>query len=348
MRTRLTNVLLVAAGWACLALLFSPQTYLLNQGRAPISWSQAVLANATTFAGWALLTPLVVLIGRRWAIERGYILRAVAVHAGAALALAALHLFIVQALQVAMSGGARPPRPLTSLWVGYGATNVLVYCGVAAITQAVIYFRRDQERAYRLEQARLRALRAQLQPHFLFNTINAIAELIHVDPGRAEMTLTQLADLLRQGVDVDQPAEVALTEELAWARKYVAICETLLQERLRVEWDIPVDTHPAAVPAMLLQPLIENAIRHGIAPRPRGGTITIRAQRVDDRLRLDVEDDGVGVAAGVNPLQATGVGLANVRARLASLHATRASLSVQASPSGGAVATVTVPWRDAS
>ena len=347
MSRRWRHALVIVAGWTLVAALFTPQIYLLNQ-RAPnpLSWFEAFAANATTFYVWALLTPLVMWLGRRSPMERDHIWSSLLVHVGAAFVFAALHLLLVQTVHSLLSGEPWPPRPWSAMLVGYGATNILVFGAVAACVQALAFYTRYQEREFRLAQAQLQMLRAQLHPHFLFNTINAIAELIHLDPGRAERTLTQLSDLLRQAVADDQVHSVPLDSERDWLCQYLAIYETLLQERLTVQWDIAPEAQTALVPAMVMQPLVENAIRHGLAPRATGGTLVIRARRTDARLLLVVEDDGVGLG-GAASAASSGVGLMNVRARLRSLYGDAASLSVEPRVSGGVITTVTVPWKEA-
>lgn len=341
MRLRWSHVLIVIAAWTVVAVLFTPQMYVINQ-RAPVppSWWQAFVINGTTFYAWAVLTPLVLWFVRRCPVERERIWMTLAAHLAAAVVVAGLHLLIVQGVQVVLSGGERP-RPLSALWIGYGATNVLVYGLVAACAHALSYYTRYQEREFRLAQAQLHMLRAQLHPHFLFNTINAIAELIHLDPARAEQTLTQLSDLLRRSTSEASTHEVSLEEELDWLRQYLLIYETLLQDRLSVTWAVDDALRSARVPAMVLQPLVENAIRHGLAPRAAGGHVTIRAHRAADRLVLTVEDDGVGFSSGAQP---AGVGLANIRGRLQSLHGEAASLTVAAAAGGGVTATLDLPW----
>lgn len=339
------TALVILAGWTMVALLFAPQIYLLNQ-RAPVppGWTQVLLSNAITFYAWALLTPLVLLIGRWFPFERGQRLRATAVHIVAAVTLAFVHLLVVQAFQVVASGFSQPPRPLASLGVGYGTTNLLFYAALTAISQALMYFRRSQERERRLADARLETLRAQLHPHFLFNTLGAVAELIHVSPAKAEQTLVQLSDLLRLAMAVDRRQEVTLEEELEWLERYLDIWRTLLDDRLVVQWDVDDGLRAGMVPSMVLQPLVENALRHGITPRPQGGRVTISARRAGDRLVLGVDDDGVGIEG--RAVSGHGVGLRNVSDRVANLYGAAGVVSVQPGERGGTRARVTVPWRE--
>jgi sensor histidine kinase YesM len=166
--------------------------------------------------------------------------------------------------------------------------------------------------------------------------------LIYRDTAGAERTITQLSELLRTTLNRVNVDEVPLREELEFMRNYMAIQQTLMQERLCVVWDIAEGTFDAAVPGMLLQPLVENAIRHGLGPRVSGGTIWIRAAAHAGQLRLEVHDDGNGMTSSG---YSAGIGLSNTRARLSHLYGDRFSLQLSARQDGGTVATVTIPLR---
>ena len=344
---RLVRGLAILAAWTLLALCYLPQTYLLNlRSPTPLSLGWAFVVTAALFYVWAALTPLVLWLGRRFPFERGAIGAPLAIHLVAGIAVSALHLALLWIVNQALAGGIgpyRPPVPVAALVVGYGATNVMIYWGVVAAGQAFEYFRRYQDREFRLVEAQLQALRTQLHPHFLFNTLNAIAELIHQDPSRAEQTLTRLSDLLRLSLARTDEDLVTLGEELQFLQSYLEVQQILLQDRLRVEWTIGDDTLRARVPTMILQPLVENAVRHGIGPRVSGGCIRVSSARHGDRLHLAVEDDGVGLAAAA---ETSGIGLANTRARLQHLHPGDHRFDLGAGPAGGAVATLDLPFHD--
>jgi two-component system LytT family sensor kinase len=342
---------LVAVAWLVLALLFTPQTYLINQrGPVPFSWFQAFSANAALFGLWALLTPAVLWLARTFPIERGVLVRHLALHVVAAFVTAFVHILVLGQLDevlmrlLRIGDAYRPPVPIQAMLVGYGATNVMIYWGVVAIGQALAYFQRYQDRELRITQAELHALRTQLQPHFLFNALNAIAELVHVDAARADAAITRLSDLLRLALGRGQADEVPLEEELDFVRTYVEIQQMLLQERLDVRWQIDEETLDACVPAMVLQPLVENAVQHGLAPRVGGGTLEISARRQAHRLRLEVVDNGVGMSGAV-ATGAGGIGLSNTRARLRHLYGSAAALDIAAREGGGVNAVIDIPYR---
>lgn len=186
---------------------------------------------------------------------------------------ALLHIWLFQSVNVLMRAWSNPSQrqaPLWALLVGLGATNIMVYWAIVAVSQAINYFRKYQERELRLSQAELQALRSQLHPHFLFNTLNAIAELVYSDPVGADRSILRLSELLRFSLASEKAQEVTLKEEIEFLEKYVEIHKTLMRDRLNVRLYIDPETLDAAVPNMILQPLVENAIKHGISPRPEG------------------------------------------------------------------------------
>ena len=341
---RLRQAAAILACWVFLGLLFAPQTYLLNlRAPRPLSVWEALTANAILFLVWAALTPLALRFGRRFPLDRDRLAVHLPIHLAGAIVFSAAHLFpVAQLNRLVEPRGYAAPVPVMGLLVGLGATDMLIYTGLVAVSQAVIYFRRYREREMHLVQARLQLLRAQLHPHLLFNTLNAIAELIHQDAARAERTVTQLSDLLRLALNDAGRPHVRLKEELAFLRSYVAIQHTLLQDRLTVSWTIEDEALDGWVPGLLLQPLVENAIQHGIAPRASGGTVTIAASRAGDRLWLSVIDDGVGLRAAA---PRGGIGLANTRARLEHLYGPAHEFTIADAPYGGVAVTLSLPFN---
>ena len=215
---------------------------------------------------------------------------------------------------------------------------------------------RDATRALDAECRRLRAelldadlrlLRAQLAPHFLFNALAAIQELIATDAALAERMTGTLAELLRLSLASAGRAEVPLDAELAFTTAYLALERMRFEDRLAVEVDAPADARRAAVPSMILQPLVENAVRHGICRRACGGTVAVRARRVGDALHVVVDDDGVGLGAAGVPAR-EGVGLSNTRCRLARRFGARHAFAVRARPEGGTRVEILIPYAELS
>ena len=219
-----------------------------------------------------------------------------------------------------------------------------IYLAIVSVAHAMLFYRRSQERD-RLEaslaKARLEALKMQLQPHFLFNSLNAIGELVHKDPDAADEMLTALSDLLRLTLETSGEQELPLRRELKFVERYLAIEHVRFGDRLRFELDVAPETHGALVPTFLLQPLVENAVRHGLEPRTNSGVLKIRAERDQATLRLSIEDNGVGLPNGIP--QREGIGLSNTRARLRELYGSAATLELRSG--NGLTVEINLPFR---
>lgn len=231
-----------------------------------------------------------------------------------------------------------------------GNFDLAIYLIVMTAAHALGYYRRAQDRDRQtlaltagLTQARLDALRLQLQPHFLFNTLNAISTLVHRDADAADELISDLSDLLRASLE-NKDHEVPLAREIELLDRYLAIEQTRLGDRLRVVRDIDPAAAAALVPTFLLQPLAENAIRHGLEPRATPGTLTISARRDGDTLHLSVTDDGVGLGAATTGTPRHGIGLANSEERLRTLHHGRAHLELISPHDGGVRVEVELPF----
>jgi sensor histidine kinase YesM len=228
--------------------------------------------------------------------------------------------------------------------------GLLIYGVLAAVCFAILLQQRVREqearaaRAMALQtEAELRALRAQLNPHFLFNTLHSLLALVRHDPGAAEEALEQFGDLLRYTLDTQKNGEVVpLGEELSFVRNYLALESLRLGERLRLELDVDESLGDRWVPAFCLQPLVENAVRHAIAPRAAGGRLALRVRSEGAVVLLEVADDGPGAAAD-GPTQGNGLGLRLVRERLAARYGPGATLELVSAPGRGFRATIRIP-----
>lgn len=245
-----------------------------------------------------------------------------------------------------------PPRPMEAL-VRRAKSNLPVYWLIVSMAQAARLYRRAQARERRalelqthLVRARLEALRMQLHPHFLFNALNAISALVHKDPRAADDMIGNLSELLRVALDVSGQEEIPLRQELQVLDRYLAIQRCRFGERLAVAKAIDPAVLGAFVPALILQPLVENAIRHGLDPRPGPGCITIQARRLESRLRLAVSDNGGGVPAPSGPKE--GIGLSNAKARLIELYGAAGRLSFSSRADGGCVVELEIPFHENS
>jgi two-component system LytT family sensor kinase len=230
----------------------------------------------------------------------------------------------------------------------YLGFDLLLYCLVAVATEAAAHAWESRRRgvaaatyARQLAEARLHVLSAQLQPHFLFNTLHAISALVYEDPARAERLLARLSEMLRLTLRDGSRAETTLEDELALLRRYAEIQEARYGDRLRVAFDVEPSVRGAMVPRLILQPLVENAIRHGITRRIAPGRVDVRAWGADGRLHLTVCDDGVGLRTP----HREGVGLGITRARLRQLYGAEQEVDLSPAPGGGAVCALAIPLR---
>jgi signal transduction histidine kinase len=294
----------------------------------PIAYLQLAILNSAYWWLWAAAAPVIVRLALRVRFDGRSWLRALRVHLPAAALFAVMHSFAFAAVQRGYAVAAGRPAPSSVLWAFRQALfttidwNMMAYWMIVGAALAAAYREEAQIRAVtaaqlqaQLAQAQLRALQSQLHPHFLFNALNAIAALMQRDVTLAQRTVARLGDLLRSTLRHAGRHDVPLGEEVEFTRNYVEIEQTRFQDRLTVLFDVPADTLDAIVPWMLLQPLVENAVKHGISKRRGPGTIDISVRRDGDWLRLAVRDDGAGASDAVSA-PASGTGLATVRGRL--------------------------------
>jgi signal transduction histidine kinase len=305
---------------------------------------------------WLLILPflpLVVHLAERWPLDQGRWGRHLPVHVLATLLLVLVHQLL--AARVISWVQPNPQLQLVPFWIKLVtfrlAVDALVYWAIVGGVHAARATREAREReqaAARLEaslaEARLTALREQLQPHFLFNSLNAVSTLaLRGDRDAVTQALSTLSELLRITLETHRTQELPLAEELAFLDRYLELQQLRFGERLTVVRRIDEETLDAAVPAMLTQPLVENALRHGIEREPGAGRIEIRAARDGDRVMLEVLDSGPGFLAPGGLRE--GIGLANTRARLAALYGTGARLECGDAKHGGGRVAITIPYR---
>jgi two-component system, LytTR family, sensor kinase len=328
--------------WLLLTCVFGAQLYFAGY---VTPWPNAFASEAIYWLSWWILSPLVFWWCRRLR-DADWAVRAPAFLFGALTTLFLAPL-ILQLIRVALSWVDLCPfecehvvAPLSAAWfrqaVRLAGINLPVYVGFVLAWHAATFYREARDRQIRaieleslLKQAQLEALRSQLNPHFLFNALHSMAELVHTDPKLAEQLIVRLGELLRQVLQSSTREEVTLAEELEFIRGYVEIEQMRLGERLRVIWDIEAGALEARLPSLILQPLVENAVQHGIAAATGAGTLIIAARRDARFLQLEIRDNGPGLAQGsVDRRQ--GIGLANTRARLQRLYGDRQRFELQA------------------
>ena len=342
----------ILAAWTLIAMLFAGQAWFAAQVRGePLAWARASGIWLVWAAVWAGLTPIALRLVAHFPLQRPNILRAILIHgiASATCALANLALF---AFAAPVIGAAH----LEPTWLGtfgrlLGTTfllNLPVYWLIVAAAQVERLVRTAREKDRRqlqleaqLADARLQTLRAQLRPHFLFNALNTISVLMHERVDAADRILLQLSALLRRSLDSSEAHEVTLGEEIGFLERYLEIEQARFDGRLSYRILVPDEALEARVPTLILQPLVENALGHGIAARAGPGRVEIKANRQGDFLRLTVSDDG----RGLPPATTERVGLANTRARLRLLYADRQRFDVRDADGGGVIAEIELPWR---
>ena len=333
----------IGLAWTALAVLVGISLWLnyLALGREARFGASLIVSLAEWWL-WALLTPIPVFLARRWPLTRPRLARHILLHLGAGFVVAGVKVLAERLVRIWIFGAAPYLLP-SSLGLHW-----LVYFGIVALTIAADYYRNARARELdasrmdaRLQEARLQVLAAQLQPHFLFNAFNTIAETIHEDPHRADRMIGALGDLLRATLDVGGHT-APLAREIGLADRYLAIQHERFGDRLTVSWDVEPGLEAWPVPRLLLQPLLENAIRHGVSARREAGRIRIRARRAGPALDLSVDDDGAGFDDG-HDREARGIGLSNTRVRLAAMYGEAASLTMGRSDLGGASVRVVVP-----
>jgi two-component system, LytTR family, sensor kinase len=330
-------------------------------GVLSMAW-RTFLWQLAIWLAWVALAPVALWLRRRWPIERGAWKRALPVHVIAVILLCAVHSgMVLLTMWLIMQAGQPLAEPQLTGLLTYWSVRDLPFCAlfyglILGIDSALDYYRQFRERQLRasqletqLAQAELQMLKMQLHPHFLFNTLNGITGLVRdQDNAAAVEMLVGLSDLLRQTLDNAGKQEVPLGEELEWLELYLKLQQIRFSDRLQVSIRAAPETLDALVPNLITQPLVENAIRHGLGPRAAPGSVSLSAQRINARLELSVCDDGVGLPEGWHLASSKGVGLLNTKARLQQLYGPDFAFEVRNREQGGVEARLTIPLHRVS
>ena len=362
----IVRLLILAAIWTVPVVLGTAGHFfglMVDRGSMPAS--HIVGHSIAMWFVWVPATPIIFWLQRRWtrgpvAGESAAALRASLV-AGHVLTLGGV--FLLQSWATLAVGHATGHIPLhvawtanlTNLIVNLLLYDVFIYLGVVAVAAGIDYARRYRDRDLRasqletqLERARMYTLQAQLQPHFLFNALNAVAMLVRRDRKQEAIdVVVGFGELLRYVLNESGMLDVSLDEELGFVRRYLDIERVRLGDRLRVTIDVDQEAGRALVPNLLLQPLVENALKHGIVVRPEGGALRIAARRMGTVLRVEVEDDGPGVAPGfsLDDGATHGIGLRNLRDRIDVFFGSAGRFSIGCGLQGGTLACIEIPYR---
>lgn len=341
-------LLLVLAGWVALSLLSAPGFYLDSRLAGESIHLEGALGLALmASAGWAVIAFLLLMLDTKLfrRLNRKAWLTS---HVAFGVVLVLLLIVLMRWWSWPVLGLAevlRAPYFIAALAEGW-PRGLAIYTGVWGLCQAGLLWRRHRRLQRRFLSSELRRLRMQLNPHFLFNTLNAIAELGYQDPAAADRTITQLSSLLRKSLDDSHQQEIALRDELDFLQRYLDIQQTLMRGRLQFEFDIADHTLNARVPGMILQPLVENAVTHGVG-RSGSGWLKISSTRHDDMLVVEVADNGWGLVIAEPRGQREGIGIANTRARLRYLYGELAGLELLSHPGEGLTARLNIPFHEA-
>src|SRR3954471_22032094 len=322
-------------------------------GKPTTNWLSLVMLNATYWYVWALFTPSIVWLSQHFRFERQGLVRAILVHVPSVALFSFAHIAVMAGAQWWLFSTHRDPwwaEVKRSALLNFD-WEMMTYWAIAGLSHAVLYYRESRERALRgsqleteLVEARMAALQHQLQPHFLFNTLHAISTLMHKDVDAADRTLMHLSDLLRLTLENLGRPEIPLKAELEFLSKYLQIEQTRFADRLTVRFDVQTETLDVRVPTLILQPLVENAIKHGIARKSGPGHIQITARREGDKLWMEVRDDGVGLSQEGWQSVHKGIGVSTTRERLLRLFGADFRFEFHRHNPGLAVI-VALPWR---
>jgi signal transduction histidine kinase len=356
--------LAVVAVWAVLGVIYAAPIYieLRVEQHGHMAW-RIFTWGTLTWLAWAPLTPAITSLARRYSLVEGKWKRNLVIHLPAFLLISALH----SAAATAVTLWVRPfdnmgdspnefwPRFLGRMQGSFGS-DLLVYGAVIGVFYALDYYRKYREREFvatrleaQLAQAQLDSLRMQLHPHFLFNTLNSIVGLVRDNRNSAAVNmLVGLSDLLRHTLEYSSRHEVELREEINFIKLYLSIQEMRFSDRLHIELDIDPRTTKALVPNLILQPLTENALRHGIGRSADSGLVGIRSAVENGHLRLTVYDEGAGLPDDWQLKGSAGIGLANTIARLQQLYDNDQEFDIRNRVGGGAEAVIVMPFRTSS
>ncbi len=356
------SMLLLFGGWTIFGLFFTIQSFISNAyfGRY-VSFERTLFPWLSIAYVWALLTPFVIKAAHRFPLEKKKLPTRIGIHFFVSIIISLLQLAVYTFVREWVMGDSPMsflPSKAFDLLVAEFHFNILLYWILIGLYQAYIYyyrFRQHEKRSAQLEieaahletslaQSHLQVLKMQLQPHFLFNTLNTISGLVHEDARAADRMIARLSSLLRTSLDKIGVQEVPLKEEIDFLKKYLDIEQIRYGDRLNVQFSTPAETLDALVPYMVLQPLVENSVRYAVAPRLEGGRISIEAERIGESLYLKVCDNGQNIKDGEKPNIYERVGLSNTRARLNQLYGNDQQFHYEISATGEMAVALKIPF----
>jgi signal transduction histidine kinase len=342
--------------WTLLGFSFALSSYLgARQDNVHIDFRRMLSGYLADFYLWGMLSPLIFRLAKRFELRR-QLVRNLLLH----VAVSIIFSFIVLSAAAPLTWYLGYPNlvrnpTLLTLWrnsafsIYYFHQGLTIYWTTLVVAHALQYYRglregeaRTGQLAAQLAQAQLQALKMQIHPHFLFNTLNSIAALLHKDVETADRMIARLGDFLRLTLKRSESQTINFAQELEFLKCYLDIERTRFEDRLVIEMEIEAETLDFKVPNLILQPLVENAVRHGVGKQTTSGHITIRAFKQEDRLIMQVEDNGPGLSVKSNG-DHSGIGLANTRARLQQFYGADYNFEIVNGAGRGVVVTLDIP-----
>jgi two-component system, LytTR family, sensor kinase len=339
--------------WTVLGLLSALQTVIfLNSINEAIDWGPVLVSRMADWYTCALFTPVYFWLVRRYPIDRGHWKIGIPLHLiTTSLFVVLKYALLLQSLRVVYPDA--PARTLEDTLARSFIIESIAFWCVLGVVHAIVFYERYRDREIqaaelkaRLSAAQLESLAAQLHPHFLFNTLQGVSTLMHRDPVGADTMLNRLSELLRRTLHRGARQEVRLRDEMELLGHYVGIMQVRFGDRLIFDTSIDDSVADAMVPHFILQPLVENALQHGIARRAGRGRVLVEAVRQGDAILLSVSDDGPGLASAPSGFPANGIGLNNTRLRLEQLYGDRQRLTLAPIPTGGMRVELVLPFRE--
>lgn len=351
------KILAALACWSLIGILFATQWYvqMTNAGQR-ITWVTTLTWALNTWGSWAVLSPVIFWLANKFRIEKTRFRRNFFIHLSAGILFSIIQFLLqAEAGQITTWANKEAIPFSVSFYNLVSKTfhlNLLTYWAIVGISHGIEYYRRSQEREKKAAQlesqlisAQLRALKAQIHPHFLFNTLNVISELIFIEPESAERMIARLGEFLRITLENTFADEVRLEQELSFLSKYIEIEKIRFGDRLEIEINVEAESMNAAVPTLMLQPLVENAVHHGITILPGTGRIEINIERKNEKLCLEIKDNGPGIENSVQIKNKEGIGLSNTRSRLDQLYGGNYNFEIYNPAEGGTCVSLQIPFR---
>lgn len=342
------------AAWLLVVVIYASRT---DVHAPPYTWGVSLRASLALWTVWAALAPLIILIDRHLPVRRDRVGLRLLIHLPLSLVVTLAQTWLTYGssllLQAPFDAALLAGGPLATLGRLLFRSNLLVYWAIAGAYVALAFQHRAKERQLKvaelerlLAESRFDTLRTRLHPHVLFNALNAISAHVESDPRTARYILEQFASLLRLSLEHEREPEIPLERELAFVACYLDLQKVRFEDRFEVITKVEPEVLGAFVPTFILQPLVENALRHGVLTRSSPGQIAIQAWRENGSLRLSVRDDGPGLPAGWDPARAAGEGLSNTRERLHQLYGDDHSLDIAGGAGHGVHVDLTLPLRE--